>query len=66
MEKLCGIDEAGRGCVAGPLVMAGVILKTQVDKLNDSKKLTKKGVKSYLMLLLKIAFIILSFLMQQP
>jgi len=42
MEKLCGIDEAGRGCVAGPLVMAGVILKTQVDKLNDSKKLTKK------------------------
>ena len=23
---LCGIDEAGRGCIAGPLVVAGVVL----------------------------------------
>jgi len=42
MKKLCGIDEAGRGPVAGPLVMAGVVFKTYIDGLNDSKKLTEK------------------------
>ncbi len=39
---LCGIDEAGRGPLAGPLVVAGVILKNEVKELNDSKKLTEK------------------------
>ena len=39
---LCGIDEAGRGPIAGPLVMAGVILNRSIDGLNDSKKLTEK------------------------
>lgn len=39
---LCGIDEAGRGPLAGSLVMAGVILKNPVDGLMDSKKLTEK------------------------
>lgn len=42
MEKLCGIDEAGRGPIAGPLVMAGVILNQPVSGLNDSKKLSEK------------------------
>ena len=42
MEKLCGIDEAGRGPCAGPLVVAGVILNSTIDGLNDSKKLTQK------------------------
>jgi ribonuclease HII len=37
---LCGIDEAGRGCLAGPMVVAGVILDKMVPGLNDSKKLT--------------------------
>ena len=37
---LCGIDEAGRGPLAGPLVMAGVILKQKIDGLTDSKVLT--------------------------
>lgn len=40
--KLCGIDEAGRGPIAGDLVMAGCILNRHVDGLNDSKKLTEK------------------------
>ncbi len=40
--KLCGIDEAGRGPIAGPLVMAGVILHAPIEGLDDSKKLTEK------------------------
>ena len=41
-KPLCGIDEAGRGPLAGSLVMAGVILKNPVEGLMDSKKLTEK------------------------
>lgn len=39
---LCGIDEAGRGPLAGPLVVAGAILHRNIEGLNDSKKLTHK------------------------
>lgn len=39
---LCGIDEAGRGPIAGPLCFAGCILTGEVKGLNDSKKLTEK------------------------
>ncbi len=42
LGKLCGIDEAGRGPIAGDLVMAGCILNSSIDGLNDSKKLTEK------------------------
>lgn len=38
---LCGIDEAGRGPLAGPLCFAGCILTGEVKGLNDSKKLTE-------------------------
>jgi len=41
-SKLCGIDEAGRGPLAGSLVMAGVVLHRDIDGLMDSKKLTEK------------------------
>ena len=39
-----GIDEAGRGCLAGPLTAAAVILKKDFNNidLNDSKKLSPK------------------------
>ena len=37
-----GCDEAGRGCLAGPVVAAAVILKHPIVGLNDSKLLTKK------------------------
>ena len=39
-----GCDEAGRGCLAGPVVAAAVILKKDSDypELNDSKQLTEK------------------------
>ncbi|MCF6206688.1 MAG: ribonuclease HII [Sulfurovum sp.] len=39
---LCGIDEAGRGPLAGSLVMAGVILRTPIEGLMDSKQLSEK------------------------
>jgi ribonuclease HII len=42
MSFLCGIDEAGRGPLAGDLVMAGCILHVSIEGLNDSKKLTPK------------------------
>lgn len=39
-----GCDEAGRGCLAGPVVAAAVILNKDKDypELNDSKQLTEK------------------------
>ena len=39
-----GCDEAGRGCLAGPVVAAAVILNRDKDypELNDSKQLTEK------------------------
>lgn len=42
MGKLCGIDEAGRGPLAGPLVVAGAILHNDIEELNDSKQLSEK------------------------
>ncbi|MBR6216202.1 MAG: ribonuclease HII [Spirochaetaceae bacterium] len=44
MKLICGIDEAGRGPLAGPVTAAAVILDENcpIDGLNDSKKLTPK------------------------
>lgn len=40
---ILGIDEVGRGCWAGPLVMGAVVLgESKVEGLTDSKVLTKK------------------------
>lgn len=43
-EIICGVDEAGRGPLAGPVFTAAVILPHNCDikGLNDSKKLTEK------------------------
>ena len=43
-SAVCGIDEAGRGPLAGPVFAAAVILPAEVEipGLNDSKKLTAK------------------------
>ncbi len=42
--SVCGVDEAGRGPLAGPVVAAACILPIgcEIDGLNDSKKLTEK------------------------
>ncbi|MDD3776316.1 MAG: ribonuclease HII [Actinomycetota bacterium] len=42
-KNIAGVDEAGRGCLAGPLVAAAVIMDQKsllIERLNDSKKLT--------------------------
>lgn len=43
--NICGIDEAGRGAFAGPLVAGAVILplNLKIDGLNDSKKISAKN-----------------------
>ena len=44
-KNVIGVDEAGRGPLAGPVVAAAVILKEyteELDEINDSKKLTEK------------------------
>jgi ribonuclease HII len=44
LEFECGTDEAGRGCLAGPVVAAAVILPADFvcHELNDSKQLSEK------------------------
>lgn len=45
---ICGIDEAGRGALIGPMVIAGVVMDSKFEKIlrtlgvKDSKKLTPK------------------------
>lgn len=43
-QNICGVDEAGRGPLAGPVCAAAVILPVNIEipGLNDSKKLTDK------------------------
>lgn len=43
-KYICGIDEAGRGPLAGPCVVCACIMPQflRIDGINDSKKLTKK------------------------
>ena len=48
-EFECGTDEAGRGCLAGPVTAAAILLPDdfKLDLLNDSKQLSEK-VREYL------------------
>lgn len=44
ITNICGIDEAGRGPLAGPVVVAGVIMPkdSMIEGINDSKKVSEK------------------------
>lgn len=46
-EIICGVDEVGRGCLAGPIVTAALVLKTNAihDDLKDSKLLSPVKLK---------------------
>ena len=39
---IAGVDEVGRGCLAGPVIAASVILKRPIKGLMDSKRLSSK------------------------
>ena len=43
-QIFAGVDEVGRGCLAGPVVSVAIILDSSIDKalMKDSKKLTPK------------------------
>ena len=43
-QVICGVDEAGRGPLAGPVYAAAVVLKRGqvIEGVNDSKKLSEK------------------------
>ncbi len=47
--KICGIDEAGRGCLAGPVVSAAIIIdKSKIPSgIKDSKQLNEAKRKEY-------------------
>lgn len=44
IQYICGIDEAGRGPLAGPVVVASVIMPkdSMIEGVNDSKKISEK------------------------
>ena len=54
---IAGIDECGRGSLAGPLVAACVVLDERqvLEGVNDSKKLSPKNVKNSMTKLLQVA-----------
>ena len=58
MNLICGIDEAGRGPLAGPVTAAAVILPNdfKVELLRDSKKLSPKKRLELSDLILKTCF----------
>jgi hypothetical protein len=48
MKAVCGVDEAGRGPLAGPVVAAAIVLPRDFDTsdIDDSKKLTEDQVET--------------------
>lgn len=44
IKYICGIDEAGRGPLAGPVVVASVVMprNSMIEGVNDSKKISEK------------------------
>ncbi|KAA6225919.1 MULTISPECIES: ribonuclease HII [unclassified Campylobacter] len=62
LKSLVGIDEAGRGALAGPLYMAACCLKKDNLNLRDSKKLSpKQREKFFYEIINNSDFLILSF-----
>ncbi len=56
-KNICGIDEAGRGPLAGPVVVAGVIMpeNSMIEGVNDSKKVSEKKRENLYELIIKEA-----------
>ncbi len=66
MPSLCGIDEAGRGCIAGDLVMVGVIMNQPIEGLMDSKQISEKKREAlYPIIIANTQYHIISFSSQE-
>jgi ribonuclease HII len=50
-NKLAGVDEVGRGPLAGPVVASAVIINKTILGLTDSKKLSEKKRKEYALMI---------------
>jgi ribonuclease HII len=57
-KLLIGLDEVGRGCLAGPVVSAAVGFNQTPDGLKDSKRLTKNQRIKLLPIILKNAYFV--------
>ena len=55
-EVIAGVDEVGRGCLAGPVIAAAVVLKKNIIGLDDSKKISIKKRLELSELILKNSF----------
>lgn len=65
-STIIGIDEAGRGSLAGPMMMAACKLHKDLNGLCDSKKLSeKKREELYELILLNSNYLILAFSSEQ-
>lgn len=64
--ELVGIDEAGRGALAGPMMIAACKLKYKLPQLMDSKRLSeKKRERFYELIIRNSNFLILAFSNEQ-
>lgn len=62
IKLVVGIDEAGRGALAGPLFVAGCLLKKQIAGIKDSKELSaKKRAELFRLIKERSNYLILSF-----
>lgn len=60
--NLIGIDEAGRGALAGPMMMAACKLHKDLEGLCDSKKLSEKRREEFYEIIIKNSnYLILAF-----
>ncbi|GAA4058476.1 ribonuclease HII [Nonomuraea soli] len=57
LTPVAGVDEAGRGACAGPLVVSAVVLRREIPGLGDSKLLTPAVRERLFALIMKSAFV---------
>ena len=56
MKFIAGVDEVGRGCLAGPVIASAVILKKHIPGLEDSKKLSSSQRNNLSALIIKNSY----------
>jgi ribonuclease HII len=56
LKLIAGVDEVGRGCLAGPVIAAAVILRNNISGLKDSKKLSKKKREELSLIIMKNSY----------